>query len=105
MDADTSSSRPRRDQSRMSVRFKLGRNELWCCAFHQQGRLARLARLFLAERVSRSHRLVCLSDHLHLRCFPELANHVSTTTNLTMMWKKKDQELALFPSQVLHSTQ
>lgn len=40
----------------------------------------------------------------NLTCFPKL-NHVSTTTNLTMMLrKKKNQELALFPSQVLHST-
>lgn len=57
------------------------------------------------ERVSRIHRSVWLSDHLHLNYFPELANHVSTTTNLTMIWKKKNQELAFVPSRVLHSAQ
>lgn len=70
----------------MLGQVKLGRDGLWCCAFHQQGRLARL---FLARGVSRIHRFVCLSDHLHLACFPKLTNHVSTTTNLTMMSGEK----------------
>lgn len=75
MDADPSlsltPSRRRQDQ-KSNVGSSWEGTDLWCCAFHQQGRLARL---FLAERVSRSHRLVCLSDHRHLRCFPELAKH------------------------------
>lgn len=87
MDAGPSLTRQRQDSFRKSV--QLGKGRLWCCAFLQQGRLTRL--LWEIEPQSPLRLLVCSSPS---RRFPEL-NHVSTTTNLTMM-SEENQGLALF---------
>lgn len=96
MGADPSLSRRRQDQARKSV--QLGKGRLWAAPSSN-----RADSQGCGERWSRSHRFVCLPDHVRLAVFPELG-HVSTTTNLTMMSHKNQGLTGSVPSQLQHSS-